>query len=393
MSIDNFSARIVLRKDVIRNDGTTALLIRVIINRKVGVFPTGVYVKPMHFDDVAKKVIIPDDKKLSQSYNLLLQQYLGRANNIMVDFRLKQMTATLTDFRVKFNNQNFKLDFIEFMKKETKALDHVFTYETIKSYKQTIAWLERFFDDGLPFSHLTSEYMYRFVNFLKKNKLSPNTVYKHVKNIKKFINLSENLGLKVDNPFKNLQVRQVKNDKEALTLEQLQKLIDLYKQPMPEKMKNVLAMFLFSSFAGGLRFCDLQLITSESFTDDYLIYAPKKLRRFNRIVKIPIIPMFQQFISKNRGVCFAPVSNAYANKVLKIIQHEADIPTKLTMHLARHTYATLFISSGGDVYSLMSVMGISKMDTVQCYVHMSNNRKKELVNNFADFVLKGIRDL
>lgn len=46
-------------------------------------------------------------------------------------------------------------------------------------------------------------------------------------------------------------------------------------------------------------------------------------------------------------------------------------PPKLGPHVLRHTFATMYIIAGGDVYSLQQILGHSKVETTMLYVSMS----------------------
>ena len=67
---------------------------------------------------------------------------------------------------------------------------------------------------------------------------------------------------------------------------------------------------------------------------------------------------------------------------LKVLAHKAGISKKLTFHVSRDTFATLFIELGGDVATLKEILGHSDVKTTMIYVKMSEKRKELLMSKF-----------
>ena len=55
--------------------------------------------------------------------------------------------------------------------------------------------------------------------------------------------------------------------------------------------------------------------------------------------------------------------------------HAAEVQTKLTLHVTRHTFATHYILSGGKLVELMHLLGHSKIETTMIYIHMAEGVK------------------
>ena len=57
--------------------------------------------------------------------------------------------------------------------------------------------------------------------------------------------------------------------------------------------------------------------------------------------------------------------------VKRPMRHAGLKPPKLGPHTLRHTFATMYIIAGGDVYSLQQILGHAKVETTMLYVSMS----------------------
>lgn len=393
MQHHSYSASVVLRTNFTKKDGTNPLLLRIIINRKTVDFSLNLSVLPEHFNRQLQTVKIPNKKEESEGVNILLQHYRAKASTIFVNHKLMDLPLTIKQFKYEFENEMARYSFIDFMIKEIEHEAIIMKATTIKAYKQTIYWLNLFFKNGLMFSELTVENMDAFHRFQVKNKLKPNTIHKHKKNILKFINIAIAKGYKLQSPYKILKINKVESPKDSLTKKQVVSLMELYDGgKLPAHLQNVLGMFLFSCTCGGLRFSDLIKLHEDSIIENTLVYIPQKLERFNRVVKIPIPEYARNYFQNERGKLFHPISNVNANAYLKIIQRLANIKLNLTTHMARHTFATLFLEADGEPYTLMDIMGISKYDTIKVYVHIAQNRKKELMKRYANFISLPIID-
>jgi site-specific recombinase XerC len=59
------------------------------------------------------------------------------------------------------------------------------------------------------------------------------------------------------------------------------------------------------------------------------------------------------------------------NKVLKEVGLLAGLSKILTTHVGRHTFGTLYAHQSGSIFEVMKAMGISKFETAQVYINLS----------------------
>ncbi len=52
----------------------------------------------------------------------------------------------------------------------------------------------------------------------------------------------------------------------------------------------------------------------------------------------------------------------------------------LLMHAARHSYASLLLENGVDIYTIKSLMGHTNVKTTQIYTHIVNEQKEKAAN-------------
>lgn len=52
----------------------------------------------------------------------------------------------------------------------------------------------------------------------------------------------------------------------------------------------------------------------------------------------------------------------------------------ITFHTARHSYASLLLENGVDIYTIKSLMGHTNVKTTQIYTHIVNEQKEKAAN-------------
>ena len=81
------------------------------------------------------------------------------------------------------------------------------------------------------------------------------------------------------------------------------------------------------------------------------------------------------------GLVFADIPTEPAmNRTLKAWAERAGINKNLTLHTARHTYATTLLTKGADLYTVSKLLGHSEVATTQIYAKIVDKKKVDAVN-------------
>lgn len=194
------------------------------------------------------------------------------------------------------------------------------------------------------------------------------------------MNYAVRLGIINVNPTTLMEAEQKPakktSERSYLTKEELSKMIDTPKQ---ERTKQP---FLFSCFT-GLRFVDVMGLTWENIVTSgngiCVSYTAQKTGK-KEMVPIPIgnaTMILPKRTSKETDFVFDRWSNKGMNQSVEKWAKEAGIKKHVTFHTARHTYATLLLTQGADLYTVSKLLGHSEIKTTQIYAEIIDKKKEE----------------
>lgn len=147
---------------------------------------------------------------------------------------------------------------------------------------------------------------------------------------------------------------------------------------------------LFSALS-GLRFSDIKGLCWKDVNDHksgtFLHFRHKKT---NSLERHPISQGARRLLgekSKSHQPVFPDLK--YSDRNNKRIQdwvNRADIGKHITFHCFRHTYATLLLTEGVDIYTVSKMLGHKNLQTTQIYTKVIDDKKNEAANKL-DFQL------
>lgn len=268
------------------------------------------------------------------------------------------------------SSHNTCIDFIQFLTNEiefsvirssTKVL-HLDTLRLLTAYQSEI-----------DIASIDSDYLSRLTIHMRDQcHLATNTIAKHMKVIKRYLNVARKKNIILKDPFSNYRIQSERTYREFLTEKELFKLEEYRNTIAPDN--EALNSFLFSCYT-GLRYSDIITVTKQ---DIILInkkrWLVKKMQKTSDEVRVPLSAIFNgralelvKHIRRQRGIIFKLSSPQQTNRELKRIVKTVGIKKNITFHSARHTCATLLIYRGVNITTVQKILGHKNVVTTQIY--------------------------
>jgi site-specific recombinase XerD len=228
---------------------------------------------------------------------------------------------------------------------------------------------------------------YSFINaydlFLKQEyDLHKNTINKYHSRLRTILIRAFSEAIINKQPYSNFKLATIKSDREFLSQEDLNKIIDL-DLSHNKSLNKVKDIFIFSCYK-GLRFQDAQNLTIQNLStfkkQALILFAQEKT---GRAVDIPLLPIVKKLIDKYKheperkilNKLLPKISNQKVNSYLKIISEQSGIDRKLTHLMARHTFATtICLNNGMPIEDVSKLLGHSNLKTTQVYGRITQER-------------------
>lgn len=209
-------------------------------------------------------------------------------------------------------------------------------------------------------------------------KLSQNTAALYLSKLKTVLKEAHREGyLLTDLNAKIKAIKATETHREYLTLEELQKLASTA-CPLTDVYRRAA---LFSALT-GLRFSDIsKLVWGEvrnSNKEGYSLQFTQQKTRGTEV--LPISKQAYSLLGKpdlaTETVFKGLSSSAYSNILLKKWLLKAEITKNITFHCFRHTFATLQLSAGTDIYTVSKMLGHRELKTTQIYAKVIDKTKR-----------------
>ena len=375
--MNKISYRIVYnRKNHLNAEGKALLQIEAYLKGKRIYFSTKIYLTPNQWND--KKKLIKSHA-FAESLNYYLKEFMMKLELRELELWKKGYDVSLSMLKECSMMYKEEGSFLEFIKQE---IENSSSKESTKNNKMSTFKVLSNFRTNLKFDELTVHLIYDFETFLSKKGYNVNTIAKHMKHLKTFINAAIDKGFVdiKDYPFRRYKIK-VKEPKHTFLLfEELQRLEDLKISGEQTNAEHILDAFLFCCYT-GLRYSDFINLSSENLIlmndSPWIVFKSVKtgvetnlpLHMLFDGKALKILQKYQHDIKK----FFQLPSNSKTNKELECICKFAGLERHISFHVARHTNATLLLYKGAPITTVQKLLGHRNISTTQIYGEVLNS--------------------
>lgn len=361
------------RKKCLNKKGMALVQVEAYLGRKKKYFSTKAYLKPEQWDN--KKLIVKNHPN-ADALNRLIYEFVATIEKKELELWQQGKRISLELLKNALTTQENNSSFISFFRQE--VMNSSLKDSTKRNHLSTLMLLQEF-KKNITFSDLTFELISSFEYFLQLKGYHTNTIAKHMKHLKRHVNIAINKEyIEIQKyAFRKYKIKTIENKHTHLVPEELERLENLILSGRYVKLQKSLDAFLFCCYA-GMRYSDFINLSSENFVDinqeTWLIYKSVKT---GTEVRLPLYLLFSgkgiAILNKYRDNLedfFHLRDNSNVNKDLIIITRLAGLSKRISFHTARHTNATLLIYNGINITTVQKLLGHKSVKTTQVYTNV-----------------------
>ena len=272
-------------------------------------------------------------------------------------------------------------EYVESVKLQFRKVGKMSYAKTLASVKN---WLSKY-NKPIALGRIDKDYLTGFIRFMQEG-LEQSTVAHYFSCLGSVLNRAYRESLIPFNPISKLarqeKVQSPESTRDYLTLDEVQLLADT-----PCRREDVKHAFLFACFT-GLRLSDVIALDWEMIVDtgDGRLQVQERQTKTGRIVYVPLSDNALKWLparATSGRVWTLPSERAVARNVVAWAK-EAGLTKHVTFHVARHTYATLLLTYGADIYTVSSLLGHKNIATTQIYAKIVDEKKRKAVDMIPD---------
>lgn len=340
------------------------------LNGKKKYFSTKVYLRPEQWD--AARQLVRKHPNASD-LNRIIHSFVISMEQKELDLWRQGRLVTLDILKEEIENEGNRSRFLPFLRHEidTSSLRE----STKQNHRSTLLLLQEF-RKNVTFGELNFDFITAFEAFMREKEYHTNTIAKHMKHLKRYINVAINKGyLEIGKyAFRKYKIKTIASSHTHLLPEELERLEQLSLDGKYAKYQKTLDAFLFCCYA-GLRYSDFTSLTPNNIQyiakKPWLMYTSVKT---NIEVRLPLYLLFSgkalhilQKYSNDLTGFFSLGDNSNVNKALTVLMQQAGISKRISFHAARHTNATLLIYKGVNITTVQKLLGHKSVRTTQVY--------------------------
>lgn len=244
---------------------------------------------------------------------------------------------------------------------------------------------------GVALCQVDTDFCRGFAQYLKTvekpkgGKLSAETVHDYFRIFAFVLSRAVKKGIIPSSPVKGMEASekpgQPESTRQYLTVDEVKRMIEA-----DCKSEVVKRAFLFSCFC-GLRRSDVHGLTwGDIQKDGDNVSLRIIVKKTGKPITLPLSSMALRWLPE-RGfakdvdrVFHLPTPSAHQTKTFRAWVANAGIKKNVTFHVARHTFATMGLTAGADLYTVSKLLGHTQISTTQIYAKIIDKKKTEAVD-------------
>ena len=287
---------------------------------------------------------------------------------------------------------------------ETK--ERVYLLDWMKTYKEnqakrgkkdgyqiskTISILRDYAGERMLMDQIDKTFCQNYLDYLqteyrsnKGKRVTNFTLHTYYRVLNRALNAAVRAEIIKSNPFTKIsnsdKIRLPESKRSYMTIDEVRALIDT-----PMENEAIKDAYLFSCFC-GLRISDIiRLQWKDVFVDGGQYRLSVSMQKTKEPIYLPLSSEALKWMPERGNktpedkVFDLPSPNTI-NILIKPWAKAAGISKRFTFHTARHTFATMMLTLGADLYTTSKLLGHADVKMTQVYAKIINKKKDDAVN-------------
>lgn len=340
-----------------------------------------------HEWDEKRSMVTTSPKSERKSFILSVREHIrwDVERLVKIDKKLDTdgLTYTSDDVIDEFNRYSHEYSLFNFMESIITRLKQNGKVRTAETYKATLNSFRKFRkDEDIMLDCLSSEVMEAYEAWHHNRGITPNTISFYTRILRAVYNRAVEEDV-IENhcPFRHVYTGVDKTMKRALPLEVIKKIkgLDLSLNPTLDFARD---MFMMSFYLRGMSFIDMAYLKKSDLQNGYVTYRRRKTGQQLTIEWTSDMQLVLEKYKDNESDYLLPIIRtsginercAYRNvgyninRSLKQISQMISIDFRLTMYVARHSWASAAKAKGIPLSVISEGMGHDSEATTQIYL-------------------------
>lgn len=275
------------------------------------------------------------------------------------------------------------LGFFTFARQLILRLRHAGKHSTADTYTTVINSFKHFYcRSELRFSQLDTLLAAEYEAWLKGRGVCKNTISFYMRNLRAIYNRAVDAQLVTQrSPFKHVYTGIDKTVKRAVPVQTIRQIreLDLSGQPLMDYARD---LFMFSFYTRGMSFIDMAFLRKSDLRHGVLSYCRQKTGQ-RLVVKweCSMQQIVDKYATADTPYLLPIIRNVHAderrqyksaahlvNRKLKMLGNQLGLNVALTTYVARHTWASLALSTHVPISTISEAMGHDSEATTRIYL-------------------------
>ncbi|UCB47517.1 MAG: site-specific tyrosine recombinase XerD [Spirochaetota bacterium] len=272
-----------------------------------------------------------------------------------------------------------------------RFVDHLYlekglSLNTVSSYKSDLSlFLSYLESEGIDFSGVNEKVILEYLSFCHRSGLQHRTISRYLSSLRALFRFLMDENLIDKDPTGNVaRPRSVSNPPEYLTLEEVEKLLELpdEKTVLGLRDKTILELM----YSCGLRISEVTslVVTNIDFPEQCILvfgkgdkeriipFGKKAEKLLREYIDTSRLKLLKKRLSSSLFLNFRgePLSRKGLWKIINGYVKRSGIKKPIKPHTLRHSFATHLIQNGADLRVVQELLGHADISTTQIYTHL-----------------------